>query len=165
MTVATTAGTARRAGLFVIAVVLVVVDLAVKAWAARALDGAPIDMGVVDLQLAFNSGAAFSFAADAPTWVLLTVTGLVTTGVAVVAWRTAPTSRLLWRIALAAILGGAVANVVDRAPDGVVTDYLHTGWWPTFNLADSFIVVGAATLVALTVFGRSHDGQQLSRAD
>ena len=31
--------------------------------------------------------------------------------------------------------------------DGVVTDYLHTGWWPTFNLADTAIVVGALLLV------------------
>ena len=42
--------------------------------------------------------------------------------------------------------GGAFANVIDRARDGVVTDYLHTDWWPTFNLADAFISVGAGHL-------------------
>ncbi len=41
--------------------------------------------------------------------------------------------------------GGAAANLVDRAADGVVTDYLHSSWWPTFNLADTFIVLGAIT--------------------
>ncbi|MEU0566043.1 signal peptidase II [Nonomuraea sp. NPDC005983] len=40
----------------------------------------------------------------------------------------------------------------DRQPhrprgDGIVTDYLHTGWWPTFNLADVFITAGAAALI------------------
>lgn len=50
-------------------------------------------------------------------------------------------------LALAAMLGGAVANVIDRAGDGLVTDYLHTGWFPTFNLADVFVVTGAAALV------------------
>ena len=54
------------------------------------------------------------------------------------------------RAALAAVLGGALANLAnlaDRAADGVVTDYLHTGWWPTFNLADTAIATGAALLV------------------
>ncbi len=37
--------------------------------------------------------------------------------------------------------------MIDRAADGLVTDYLHTGWFPTFNFADVFIVIGAATLV------------------
>ncbi len=59
----------------------------------------------------------------------------------VIAWRTARhgtarhgTARHGGRAELAAlvlILGGAVANLADRAADGVVTDYLHTGWWPT----------------------------------
>lgn len=65
-------------------------------------------------------------------------------------WRTAPTASRLWGGALAAVLGGAAANLLDRAPDGQVTDYLHTGWWPTFNLADVFIVCGGLLLVALS---------------
>nr|WP_246535913.1 signal peptidase II [Nocardioides aquaticus] len=48
-----------------------------------------------------------------------------------------------------AVLGGAVANVIDRARDGVVTDYLHTGWWPTFNLADTFLVTGFLVIAML----------------
>ena len=47
------------------------------------------------------------------------------------------------------MIGGAVANVVDRARDGVVTDYLHTGWWPTFNLADTFLVTGFIVIALL----------------
>ncbi|MFD1538848.1 hypothetical protein [Nonomuraea guangzhouensis] len=35
-----------------------------------------------------------------------------------------------------AVLGAAMANLIDRAGDGVVTSYLHTGWWPTFNLTE-----------------------------
>jgi signal peptidase II len=69
---------------------------------------------------------------------------------------------LLTRVALAAILGGAAANVIDRVPDGLVTDYLHTGWWPTFNLADTFIVLGAIALVATTLIGNSDEREQLS---
>ena len=39
------------------------------------------------------------------------------------------------------------------AGDGAVTAYLYTGWWPTFNLADTFITVGAALVVITTLRG------------
>lgn len=164
---ARSAAVVRRVTVFATAAVLAGVDLAAKVWAGRRLDTAPIDLRPlpVELRLTYNPGAAFSLGSDAPAWVMLTVTGVITVAVALIAWRTAPTAGMLWRVALAGILGGAAANVIDRAPDGVVTDYLHTGWWPTFNLADSFIVLGAATLVALTVFGSSHDRHQRSRHD
>lgn len=45
------------------------------------------------------------------------------------------------------VMGGGVANLLDRAGDGTVTDFLSVGWWPTFDLADSSIVLGAALLV------------------
>ncbi|BBY46921.1 hypothetical protein MARA_03890 [Mycolicibacterium arabiense] len=68
-------------------------------------------------------------------------------GLAVFAVRVTRTAALPVVLALAAMLGGAVANVIDRAADGLVTDYLHTGWFPTFNLAGVFVVTGAAALV------------------
>ncbi|MGY1948585.1 signal peptidase II [Nocardia asiatica] len=138
------------------------IDLTLKAWAQNALEGAPIEAGPVDLRLAFNPGAAFSIAADAPSWVMLTLTTVITTAVAVGGWVVAPRANLLTRVALAAILGGAAANVIDRAPDGVVTDYLHTGWWPTFNLADTFIVLGATALIIATLIGNSDEREPLS---
>ncbi|MER5603919.1 signal peptidase II [Streptomyces sp. NPDC002265] len=125
-------------------------DLGIKMWAEHTLADGPIEGGPLDLQLAHNPGVAFSAGANAPGWMVLAVTALITTAVAVALWRTAPTARRLWGTALAAILGGAVANLVDRAADGVVTDCLHSGWWPTFNLADVFIVCGGLLLVALS---------------
>jgi len=107
----------------------------------------------VQLQLSSNSGVAFSLGAGLPRWVILAVTGLVTLVLAGYAWRTAPTTSAAGRVGLAAILAGAIANVADRAGDGTVTDYLYTGWWPTFNLADSFITVGAALVVITTLRG------------
>ncbi|WP_413617344.1 signal peptidase II (plasmid) [Gordonia rubripertincta] len=54
---------------------------------------------------------------------------------------------LAGRIGFAAVLGGALTNLIDRAADGVVTDYFHTGWFPTFNLADTFITIGVVLIV------------------
>ena len=56
------------------------------------------------------------------------------------------------------MLGGAVANLLDRLIGGSVIDVLHTGWWPTFNAADSFITVGAG-LLALSSLRPEHDEQ------
>ncbi|MCZ4514863.1 signal peptidase II [Streptomyces sp. ActVer] len=141
---------ARRAGLLALAALLATADLGLKAWAEQALPGSPIEGGPLGLELAFNSGVAFSFAADAPAWTVVAATGLITLTVAAALWRTAPGASRLWGGALAAVLGGAAANLIDRAPDGRVTDYLHTGWWPTFNLADVFIVCGGLLIVALS---------------
>ena len=60
--------------------------------------------------------------------------------------------RAVWPLGL--ILGGAIGNFVDRLPDGLVTDFLDFGVgtlrWPTFNLADTFLILGVA-LVALFI--------------
>jgi signal peptidase II len=95
-------------------------------------------------------------AADAPPALVITLTGTITLVLAVVAWRAALESTRARIAGLAAILGGAVANVVDRAGGGVVTDHLHTGWWPTFDLADTAIITGAV-LVVLTSWQRPAD--------
>ncbi len=139
------------------AVGVVAADLGIKAWARTTLDDSPIEGGPVDLRLAFNPGAAFSIGADAPSWVMLTITAAITVAIAVTGWWIAPRAGVLTRIALAAIGGGAAGNVIDRAADGLVTDYLHTGWWPTFNLADSFIVLGAVALAVTTLIGTTDE--------
>lgn len=126
-----------------------VADLAVKAAASRILPTkGTVDLpGPVDLRLLFNSGAAFGLGAALPAAAVVTITGLVVVGVAFVAWRIVPTLGWAGRVGMALVLGGAVGNVADRAFDGVVTDYLYTGWWPTFNLADVAIVTGTGLLL------------------
>ena len=73
--------------------------------------------------------------------------------VTVLAWRMLREPGTPGRVALALglILGGALGNVLDRIRHGAVVDFLRFHWqhalaWPTFNLADSFIVVAAALL-------------------
>ena len=135
--------------MFGTAVVVAAADLAVKAAASRILPArGTVDLpGPVDLRLLFNPGAAFGLGAALPAEAVVTVTGLVVVGVAILAWRMAPTLGRAGRAGMALVLGGAAGNVTDRAFDEVVTDYLHTGWWPTFNLADVAIVTGAGLLL------------------
>lgn len=139
----------RRARITLVATVVIVaaLDLGLKTWAGRTLnDGSSIDLGPLNLRLAFNPGWHSVSATPCPA-ALLGVTGVIVVGLAVFAVRVTRTAALPVVLALAAMLGGAVANVIDRAADGLVTDYLHTGWFPTFNLAGVFVVTGAAALV------------------
>lgn len=154
----------RRVWLAAGAVAVAVVDLAAKGWAEASLPGRAVDGKLLDLQLAYNSGVAFSVGSSAPRTVVALVTAAITALVVVVAWRVAPTGALLARVALAAILGGAVANLSDRATDGVVTDYLHTGWWPTFNLADVALCVGAALFALQTLRGGTPHPEDRTRS-
>lgn len=114
-------------------------------------DSVPVT-GFFNVVRAHNTGAAFSFLADSSGWQrwLFTAIGL---GAAVfILWLLKKhAGERLFCLAMAAILGGAVGNVVDRLMHGYVVDFLdfHLAGqhFPAFNLADSAITVGAACLI------------------
>lgn len=108
--------------------------------------------GFFNLVFVMNPGAAFSFLADAGGWQrpFLLVLGIVISAVLVYMLVRQPMHRVAAG-GLAAILGGAIGNVIDRARHGAVVDWLDfhvAGWhWPAFNLADTGITIGAAALI------------------
>lgn len=140
---------ARRAAAAGIAAAVAAADLAVKAVAEQQLASGGVRVGPLWLHLSYNPGAAFSLGADGPAWIVPTLAGLIVAGIAVYAWRTAATAPRATLAALAVMLGGGAANLIDRAGDRVVTDYLDLGWWPSFNLADAALCV-AVTMLLIT---------------
>jgi len=99
-----------------------------------------------------NSGAAFSFLANAGGWQRWFFTGLGLIAAGVIVWLLkSHAGQKLFAFALACILGGAVGNVIDRVLYGYVVDFLDFHWrgwhFPAFNVADSAITVGAACLI------------------
>lgn len=99
-----------------------------------------------------NTGAAFSFLADASGWQRWFFTGIGVAAVGVIVWMLkAHPGQKLFSFALACILGGAVGNVIDRVRYGYVVDFLDFYWgtwhFPAFNIADSAISIGAACLI------------------
>lgn len=146
------AGTRARTGRVVVllaAATVAAIDLAAKAISEARLADSSVDLGVLQLRLAYNSGVAFSMGDRLPVGVIVAITAAIAVAIMVYAWRRAPQAGWVERIAGGAVIGGALANVVDRARDGRVTDYLHTGWWPTFNLADTFLVTGFIVIALL----------------
>ncbi len=114
----------------------------------------PVIDGVFNLTLTFNKGAAFglwSWLTPGLREVVLGLTILFAVGVVTYLLTRTYHKDPLSQAALAAILGGAIGNVIDRVRIGAVVDfldfYLGTWHWPAFNVADSAICVGVFTLI------------------
>jgi signal peptidase II len=102
--------------------------------------------GPLSIHRVENSGIAFGLFPTATSAVIVLT-------VVVVAWMLVFFSRSgarhpLLPIGLGFVIGGSTSNLLDRARLGAVTDFLDIGFWPAFNLADTFIVVGVAVLLA-----------------
>lgn len=111
-----------------------------------------------------NKGVAFGLFSKLPTSItipIFVVISLLAIGVIIKFYKELPKDKLLPKISLMMILGGAVGNLIDRIFLGKVTDFLdlavyknglYKNIWPIFNMADSFIVVGVSILVILMIF-------------
>ncbi|WP_457980087.1 signal peptidase II [Ectopseudomonas composti] len=114
--------------------------------------------GYFDWTLAYNTGAAFSFLADAAGWQrwFFAAIAIVVSVVLVVWLKRLKRHETLLAVALAMVLGGALGNLYDRVVLGHVVDFILVHWqnrwyFPAFNLADTFITIGAI-LLALDMF-------------
>lgn len=105
-----------------------------------------------DLVRYHNTGAAFSFLADAGGWQkwFFTAVSVIASGVILYLLKQNLNNRL-YCFALALVLGGAVGNLYDRITLGYVVDFLYFHYhglaWPAFNVADSAICIGVALLI------------------
>jgi signal peptidase II len=97
-----------------------------------------------------NSGIAFGLFAQA-TAVVIAVTGLAIAWMLVFFARGGARHPVL-PVGLGLVIGGSVSNLVDRVRLGYVTDFIDLRWWPAFNLADSFIVIGVVVLLGALVY-------------
>jgi signal peptidase II len=125
-----------------VAVVVVTIDQVTKTWAVHRLAHGPIHVvWKLDLELTYNSGGAFSFARGwAP---VLAGVAVVVVLVLLGAVRKVPSTALA--VALGLVVGGALGNLSDRvlrSNRGSVIDFVALHFWPTFNVADSCVVVG-----------------------
>ena len=114
-------------------------------------------MPFLNFALAFNYGAAFSFLSDAGGWQRWFFIGLTLAVCAYILWllRHITHHEYLQGIGFSLILGGAVGNLLDRIRLGYVIDFIDVYYqqahFPTFNLADSAITIGAG-LILLELF-------------
>jgi signal peptidase II len=139
-----------------ISLLVIVVDQVSKLWIERSmtLGESFAVLPVLDIVRAHNSGAAFSFLADAGGWQRWAFSLLaVGVSIALVFWlrRLALAAHSLLASGLVLILGGAIGNVIDRIEHGYVVDFVHAHWgaayFAAFNVADAAISIGAALVI------------------
>jgi len=93
-----------------------------------------------------NSGIAFGLFASA-TAAVIALTGIAVAWMLLFFARSGSRHPVL-PVALGLVIGGSLSNLLDRVRLGYVTDFLDFRYWPAFNLADSFIVIGVVILLA-----------------
>ena len=155
-----------------ISVGIAVLDQFTKQMIVRSLDHCEFGfcdsielLSFLKLILLYNDGAAFSILSDAggwQRWFLSIVSFAVSCFIFFWILRLKPSERLLG-FALAIILGGAIGNLIDRVLLGHVVDFIllyHSGFFfPTFNVADAAISVGAILLI-IEMFYKKKGGNE-----
>ena len=145
----------KKLGFLAFIVLLVGLDQFSKIWALSQL--MPYQSQRIttffNFTLAFNTGAAFSFLSQAGAWHRWFFAGfslVMSLGLGYWLFFKTQNKQMLQSWALSFILGGALGNFIDRARAGVVVDFidlhLNAYHWPIFNVADSFICIGAILL-------------------
>ena len=148
------AGFRRRVVLAALAGAVVALDQLTKSLAQTHLADGPVHvLGPLDLELSYNTGVAFGVGRGLGPLLVLVAVALV----AVVFGMGRSARSWAGLVAAGLVLGGAVSNLGDRlfrGNGGAVIDFIRLPHWPTFNLADSAIVIGVVILVLATLRGR-----------
>lgn len=150
----------------VILLVVVALDLwskvtmmALLAPAQRVIELTPF----FNLCLSYNPGISFGLFPAESDFAQATLIGFALLAAAAFIWLGLRSRHLAEQVGFALIAGGAIGNALDRAGDGLVTDFLDLhafGWhWPTFNIADVAITGGVVALVAATFIFRDFDSR------
>lgn len=146
-----------------IVVLIAAVLLADQLTKAAALALLPRDAAVavfsgLNLALGFNEGSSFGLLSGTMAGrplLMAALTGTLTLVFAIMAFRARMSVE---RAGFALIVGGALGNIIDRLRQGAVTDFLDLYWrnwhWPTFNVADIAITLGAVLVIAAAVPSR-----------
>ena len=154
----------RKSCYFLVVFVLMGLDQLTKALIVRSitLQGSrEVIPGFFNLTHVRNRGAIFGFLSHSDSRILfifLTLVSVAALGLVIYYFLKTPVSERLMKISLSLILAGALGNLIDRLFRGHVIDFLDfyvKDWhWPSFNVADSCITVGAFLLIYILIFKR-----------
>lgn len=155
----------QRIPYFLLIIILLIADQVTKIWISRnivlnsSIEVIPDFFQLVHIR---NKGAIFGFFSQSGSryvFLLLTLASLAALGLVLYYFfKAAPDEKWL-KISLSLIIAGALGNFLDRIFKGYVIDFLDVsvkGWhWPSFNVADSCISIGAVLLIFIFLFKRS----------
>lgn len=150
---------------WLVAAVVITIDQATKYWAAtylRPVGGIEVLDDWVRLIYTTNTGAAFGLLQNAN--LLFALVALIVVPLLIIYRAYLPVGDRIRDLVLGLLLGGALGNLIDRLRQGFVTDFIDVGVgtlrWPTFNVADSSFVIGAAIIILWSIFSPQHQAMQ-----
>jgi signal peptidase II len=133
-------------------------DQVTKSLAVSRLAKGPIQLiGPLSLQLGYNTGAAFSVGAGFTLPIIVIVVVLIL----LLIWFAQGAPSKSAALGTGMILGGAIGNLSDRlfrGHGGAVVDFIHLGFWPTFNVADASIVIGTVIVILALLISPGEEG-------
>lgn len=149
---------------FAVAAIVVILDQASKRliWAAfQDTGGRDLIDGVLRIRLSTNTGAVMGILSGSrPILISVTIISIIALIYFAYRMRYAPVFK---RVCLGLVLGGAFGNLIDRIATGKVVDFIDMGIgsfrWPTYNVADIAVTVGAVILIAGFAFQKEPDPQ------
>lgn len=110
---------------------------------------------ILNIVLYFNYGTSFGLLIPETVWEIYAIVGISILCIAFVTYMFFKVKTLSEHLLISLILGGAISNIIDRFLHGAVIDFIdifYKNWhWPAFNLADSFICVGAIGLMFFNI--------------
>lgn len=155
----------RNMPFFILILVLLAIDQITKAIIAATIPfygSVRVIPGFFAFSHIHNKGAIFGIFSQTGSLlitILLTAASLLALGMVIFYFFKTPPSQKPMKISLTLILAGAVGNLIDRVVRGYVIDFLEVHvksfYWPTFNVADSCISIGALLLVVIILMRRS----------
>lgn len=138
-----------------VAATVVIVDQLTKSWAVRRLSHGDIHLvWKLDLELSYNTGASFGLARG---WAPV-IAGIAISAVVLLLSTVRRVRSDGLTLALGLVVGGALGNLTDRivgSHHGAVVDFIAPHFWPTFNVADSCIVVGSVAAALIVASGHA----------
>lgn len=148
-----------------VAFLVVAIDQASKAIVSSAVErGERVEvLPFLDVVHVLNQGVAFGFLGDESRGLVIAITLVAL--VAVLAWFALDPARPLAWLAVGALVGGALGNLIDRIRADAVTDFIDLPAWPSFNFADVAITLGAALLVLAALTGGDAEAERTSADD
>lgn len=154
----------------VAALAVLAADQASKYWVLHGLRlpelGSVAVLPVLNFTMVWNRGITFGLLRSDGPWSAIVLAAVALGVVVALAVWLRRAERPLVAVALGAIAGGAVGNVIDRLRFGAVVDFIHAhafGWsWYVFNVADAAIVCGVTALVLESAFPRRAGGDRLA---
>ncbi|QOX62535.1 signal peptidase II [Anoxybacterium hadale] len=134
---------------FIIIAFILIADQGIKYLIRAAMElnqSIPLIDGIFHITYIHNYGAAFSILQN-KTVFLIAVQVIVISGILVYLVKKRKTEHPMLLLSLAMIVAGGLGNLIDRAANGYVVDFLDLRFWPIFNIADISVCVGCGLMV------------------